>query len=86
MIGGYYHYYLCWGDGGVREKQRGSGGVLQDDKRGRLHISTQNLKALGSWATSLIYSTFFPFIVDVGLDHSLLKPNNLPCSVSSHIL
>jgi hypothetical protein len=32
----------------------------------------------------VINPTFFPFIVDVGLNHSHLKPNNLPPSEFPH--
>jgi len=53
----------------------GNGSNVQDSKRLRHHISTQNLNALSIWVPSLIYPTFPPFLVDVRHNHSYLKPN-----------
>lgn len=54
-------------------------------KRWRHHISIQNLNALALWVTSLLYPTFNPFIVDVGLNYSHLNLTISLTSVSSHI-
>jgi hypothetical protein len=61
----------CVGEyGGAWEKPEA---MLQEHKRGRRYISTQNLKALGKWVTSFINQIFFPYIINVRLNHSHLK-------------
>jgi hypothetical protein len=50
---------ICWRVRGSVERNNEL--MLQDHKRVKCHISTQNLEELGSWITSLIYPTFFPF-------------------------
>jgi hypothetical protein len=51
--------------------------MFQGLKRRKCHISIQNLNILNLWVTSLIYQTLFLFIVNVKLNHSHLKSNNL---------
>jgi hypothetical protein len=66
----------CWGV--WRSIGRNNRPMLHSHKRGRHHISTQNLKTLGIWVTSRIYLTFFPFM---RLNHSHLKPNTETCLI-----
>jgi len=49
----------------------------------RHHTLIQNLKAMGLWVSSLIYSMSLPFLVNVGHKHSHLISNNLPLKCGS---
>jgi hypothetical protein len=77
---------FCWGD------RRSDGSynwpMLQNHDRGRRHISTQNLKELGKWVTSLIYPTFcisdiLPIHIRCRSYHSQLNPTCLTLIITA---
>jgi len=57
----------------------GNGSNVQDHKRLKHHILTQNLKTMGLWVSFLIYPLFPPFIVDVEHNHSHLITQQIAC-------
>jgi hypothetical protein len=64
------HIYFCWGIRGSVGRNNRS--ILQDHMRGRHHISSQNFKALGMWA-SLLYIQHDP------------TPGSIPAPITSRI-
>jgi hypothetical protein len=47
--------------------------MFQNHKKGKCHISNQNIKILGISIISVIYLTFVSFIVNIKLNHTYLE-------------